>query len=175
MDKQLIGFAGEARSGKDTAANHLNDNHGFSLYAFAQPIKKACRTVFGWGEEHVNGSLKEVIDPLFNISPREAMQTMGTQWGREMINQDIWLKRAEYEMMTNNALAVTDVRFDNEANLIRSRGGIVIKITRQNKDKVLNHKSEAGISSELVDYEIENNGTLSELYQAIDLVINNYK
>ena len=171
-NKTLIGFTGQARCGKDTAAKHLNNNYGIPLYAFAQPIKQACRAVFGWGEEQVNGALKEDIDPLFNISPREAMQTLGTQWGRELINEDIWLKRAEHEMMINKALVITDVRFNNEAELIKSRGGIVINITRKNKAQVLSHKSENGIDSDLINYTIENNGTLIELYQAIDFVIN---
>jgi len=175
MTKLLIGFTGEARSGKDTAAAQLKSIHGFMLYAFAQPIKLACREIFGWGEQHVNGDLKEITDPLFNISPREAMQTLGTQWGREMINQEIWLQRAKHEMMTNKLLAVTDVRFNNEAELIKSRGGIIIKISRNDKAQVLSHKSESGISSNLIDFHIDNNGSIIELNNKIDKVINSHE
>ena len=70
---------------------------------------------------------------------------------------------------------ITDIRFNNEAELIKSYGGIVIRITRKDKVQVLKHQSENGINNNLVDYEIENNGTLRELYQALDLVISKTK
>ncbi len=155
----LIGLTGEARCGKDTVATML----GLPEYHFSKPMKDACRVIFGWGDEHLYGDLKEVVDPKFNVSPRKALQTMGTDWGRNMIVQDIWLKRAQIEINSNEHLVVSDVRFDNEARLIRSNGGIIVKIIRGDKPSVRDHVSEEGISEQFVDRTIYNDGTINQL------------
>jgi hypothetical protein len=90
----LIGLTGKARSGKDTVAGYLNNKHMFSHYWFSKPMKDACRTIFGWDDRHLYGDLKEVVDPVYGISPRVALQTLGTERGRNCINQDLWLTRA---------------------------------------------------------------------------------
>ena len=111
----LIGLTGEARSGKDTFAFMLCDFIVFETYAFALPIKNACCEIFGWTDDHVNGHLKEEVDPYFGVSPRKAMQTLGTEWGRNSINSDLWLLAAEKKNEETSDLIVTDVRFNNEA------------------------------------------------------------
>jgi len=155
----LIGLTGESRCGKDTVATML----GLPGYHFAKPMKDACRIIFGWNDEHLYGDLKEVVDPNFGISPREALQTMGTDWGRNMINKDLWLKRAQIEINRNEHLVISDVRMDNEARLIKSNGGIIVKIIRDDKPVVRDHESEDGVSEQFVDRVIHNDGTLNQL------------
>lgn len=169
--KQIIGLTGLARSGKDTVALHLNENAGYSSYAFAQPIKQACKVIFNWSKSHVNGELKEVVDPLYGVSPRMAMQSLGTEWGRESINSSIWLLRAQSEIQSNSKLVITDIRFNNEAELIKENGGIVIEVRRNDRESVYQHKSELGISPQLIDFTIDNNGSISELYNQVDEII----
>lgn len=164
----LIGLAGVAGSGKDTVGDHL----GVKTYAFAQPMKEACRLIFNWTDEHLHGSLKEAIDPKYGISPRQAFQTIGTEWGRNLINQNIWLIRAEQEIDKHNDLVITDVRFDNEAQLIRRNGGIVINIIRPDINGVNPHVSENSLSPNQIDHHIVNDGTLWELYRKVDTLLN---
>ena len=169
--RKLIGLTGRARSGKDTVAHHLNENNSYSSYAFAQPMKQACKIMFNWSEQHVNGDLKEVVDPLFGISPRVAMQRLGTEFGRETINKSMWLLRAQTEIDSKLNLVITDVRFNNEAELIKENGGIVIEIRRNDREAVSEHKSENGIDESLVDFVVENNGTIACLYDRIDTIV----
>lgn len=171
----FTGFTGLAGSGKNAAADHLVINSYYNEYAFAKPIKDACKVMFNWTEEHVNGSLKEQIDTRYNVSPRQAMQTLGTEWGRNTINANLWLLRAQDEinnaMMDGKSLAITDARFDNEAQLIKDNGGIVIKIVRADIEAVAAHSSETGISDSLIDYVIKNDGSLFDLWAKIDSII----
>jgi len=164
----IIGLTGKARSGKDTVASHLQEAYKFHHYWFSKPMKDACRSMFGWGDEHLYGELKEEVDQRYGISPRVALQTLGTEWGRNTINSDLWILRAQKEMEQHENIVISDCRFDDEAEAVISSGGIVIEIVRQGINQVAAHSSESGISSSLINYQIENNGTLPELYRSVD-------
>ena len=167
----LVGFTGKARSGKDTAA----DFTGLDKYSFATPIKDACKAIFDWDDEHVNGPLKEVVDPKYGVSPRQALQTLGTDWARDTINKDIWLIRARTVLEHGNVV-VADVRFDNEAELIRELGGIVIEVVgKHSSENVREHDSEMGVSLGLIDHTILNDGTLEDLESQINTIMFNLK
>ena len=168
----LIGIHGPLESGKDTVATTIVNKYPklYRQYAFAWPIKKACKIIFGFSDEDMNDRvLKERIHPVWGISPRKAMQLLGTEYGRDMINKDIWVMRAEAEIKSNSdeglGTIISDVRFDNEAKILRSRNGVIIHIQRPdlNKEKdVYKHGSEQGIQKEKGDYVIINDGSLDE-------------
>lgn len=162
----LYGLTGEARCGKDTVAKMLN----IPEYHFSKPMKDACRIIFGWNDEHLYGELKEVVDPNFGVSPREALQTLGTEWGRGMIDNHIWLKRAQIEINNHSSLVVSDVRFDNEARLIKQNGGVIIEVVRDVKVDVRQHSSEAGINRNFVDYIIHNDGSFDDLRSKVNAI-----
>jgi hypothetical protein len=166
----LIGITGKARSGKDTIAKHLATKHGFSHYWLSKPMKDALAVMLGWTSEHLYGDLKEVVDNTYGVSPRYALQTIGTEWGRELINQDLWLILAEQQIRRNPNLVISDIRFDNEAQLIRRMGGIVLKITRVDADEVQDHQSEAGVSDHFIDMSVTNDGSIKELQDIIDFI-----
>lgn len=166
----LIGITGKARSGKDTIAKHLASKHGFEHYWFSKPMKDALAVMLGWTSEHLYGDLKEVVDPFYNVSPRRALQTIGTDWGRDLINKDLWLLCAERAISNSPNLVISDVRFDNEASLIRSRGGFIISISRSDAQEIAEHVSESGVSDNLIDMTIENEGTIEQLQALIDYV-----
>ena len=170
---KLIGLTGKARSGKDTVGEYLR-KYGYQPYAMAKPIKEGCRQMFGWDDRHLYGELKEVLDPAYGVTPREAMQKLGTEFGRNMISTKIWELRAAVEISNSNYLVITDLRFDNEAALVLSNGGIVIDINREGRDKINgaeDHSSESGISPELITKVIDNNGTIDMLYENVDSCI----
>lgn len=95
------------------------------------------------------------------ISPREAFQKFGTEWGRT-VHPTIWLEVAP----TSNTI-ITDVRFDNEAEYFKSHGAIVVEVVRPGFGNVAaKHVSEAGISRSLITETILNDGTLEQLHEA---------
>jgi len=133
-------------------------------------MKEAAKILMGWGDAHVHEELKEVVDPLYGVSPRKVLQTLGTEWGRELINPDLWLLRAERyldsisKLSLDTIVVITDVRFDNEAEFIIHQGGVVIEVLRPNSTKqVLEHKSEGGVKDIYVRHTLNNDSGLIQL------------
>jgi hypothetical protein len=96
---------------------------------------------------------------------------MGTEWGRDSIHPEIWVRiameRAVPHLATGRGVVVTDVRFDNEAQAIINAGGEVWKVTRADwrclDASTADHKSEAGVSEHLIARIIDNSGSLDDL------------
>ena len=173
----LIGIHGPLESGKDYVAKTIMNlfPEKFKQYAFAWPIKEACKIIFGFTDDEMNRrDLKEKIHPQWGITPRYAFQTLGTEWGRIIVRDDIWTKRAENEIEINDVncrgTIISDVRFENEAELIRRKYGQMIIIKRPSLDtsqSKYNHASEDGIEVRNGDIVIVNDGTLSQFREKI--------
>lgn len=148
--KYLVGVVGKARHGKDSVGNILLE-HGFMKEAFAKPVKDAAKAIWGFTDDQLYGeeSVKNAMDPRWNISPRMAMQFLGTEFGRDLLpkltpqfGSGFWVEhfRQRYEKYlqdhksnpancTSN-LVVCDVRFPNEAKLIKDLNGLVVRVKR---------------------------------------------
>lgn len=169
-DAPVIGLHGRARSGKDTVANFILAQRGGYIYSFADPIR-AMLVPLGidmrdpyWQER------KEEVIPAIGASPRRMMQTLGTEWGRQLINPDIWLILAKQLLLNYGpGMVIADVRFENEATWVREQGGRVVHIERPDNVAVEAHVSEAGIvfKGEEGDIKIVNGGSLEDLQQTI--------
>lgn len=175
MKPLLIGLAGPARSGKSTAADHLVRNHLLEHYAFADPLRSGLMEIFNLDPDDFEGERKEKQLPWLGRSPRELMQSMGTEWARQMVNPDVWVKIAEQNLnYLQNSLSsvvgfvISDVRFDNEAEFIRQRGGTIIRMVRPDAPAVNPHTSEAGISLNEHDLLLCNTSSLAALREHID-------
>lgn len=162
--KLIIGFTGLAGSGKDTCAHMASKHRLASSHAFVRPLKSAMRELFGLSEAQLYGNQKEVVDPRWGKTPRELLQWFGTDVVRNQFDQDFFLKRMKSDLDSALDVAlVTDVRFDNEAELIRGLGGKIVHIHRPSNERRSDHVSESGVAKHLVDVVIVNDGTLEEL------------
>jgi len=173
----LIGLTGLARAGKDSVADLLQAKHGFVKYAFAKPLKDGVKVMFGLTDDHVYGHLKEVIHPLYGVSPRQMMQWAGTEFGRSLVNPNCWIIRAgqAYDILEHDAygMVISDVRFENEADFIRQRGGMIVHISRKAADAIkMDHASEGGVVPMTGDWFIDNNGSIDELEFKVDALLN---
>jgi hypothetical protein len=126
----IIGLGGPKGSGKSFAADWLVANRGYTRVKFATALKNMLR-VLGLTDEHIEGALKEVPCDLLNgRTPRHAMQTLGYEWGRNCIDDalwvDTWRRRVE---AIDGPVVVDDVRFPNEVEMVRRMGGIVVLIS----------------------------------------------
>lgn len=143
---QLIGITGRAGSGKSTAADYLVSK-GWTRVKMAGPLKAMLRAM-GLTDRHIEGDLKnKPCHMLCGQTPRHAMITLGTEWGRDMIGQSLWTDLAHLNIanaMARGPVVVDDIRFENEADVIRKLGGKVLKIERASAD-MIDHKSEAGV------------------------------
>lgn len=151
----IIGLSGYAGSGKSEAAKVLAEQ-GWTRAKFAAPLKNMLRCLLlGQGlttrevERMIEGDLKEVPSPLLlGRTPRHAMQTLGTDWGRACIGDSLWVEAAMRGFP--GPTVFDDCRFPNEADAIRKAGGVVIRISRPGVEAVNGHVSEVPVTPDLV-------------------------
>lgn len=173
----LIGIVGNIGTGKTTVANYLVTKRGFTEITFSTPLKQIAE-IFGFEKSQLYGTQEEKleINKLWGISGREFMQKFGTEICREqfprILNiEKVWIKLFEkaYEESKSNNIVVSDVRFEDEADSIKRKGGILVRINRKTKHNI-NHKSE--LQNFKIDFVIENNTTIINLYRKINSIIN---
>jgi hypothetical protein len=172
MNKQIVGITGLKRSGKDTCAEYLVNRYAFDRHSFAQPLKDMLSVLMNCvdcNDRYYSEMHKEESIPGINASYRKLAQTLGTEWGRRMIDDNIWVNMLDANTEYVEKIVVSDVRFDNEAKWVKDNGGIIIKVTRpvlkSSKD---NHPSEQGIDDSYVDHNIINDGTIEALHVKLD-------
>ena len=160
---RLIGIAGPARAGKDTLASYLLDNLGddWTRSSFADPIKEMLRAI---GVD-CSDDKKAVVSDDYGVTPRRMMQTLGPEWGRNLIDGDIWV-RAFARLNAGKCVIVPDVRFENEADLVRKHG-VLIHLTGRGGIEG-NHVSENAIAFKPGDIVIDNSRDLAWLHGQVD-------
>jgi hypothetical protein len=168
----LIGLTGKAGSGKDTVADYLAASRSFAKIAFADPIRRGIGVMFGLPPTSFQHPHKEEAIASFGKSPRQMMQTLGTEWGRNLVHPDVWLILAKELTQTNlgdgQSVVITDVRFENEAQLIRSLGGVIWHLNRTVAGTQHSHISESGIDFAQGDRYIGNNNSIADLHAFVD-------
>jgi len=172
----LIGLSGKAGSGKDTLAAYLAKEKDFIAIAYADPVKKGLQAMFNLEHKWLHDTdAKEEDIPDLGVSGRVLMQTLGTEWGRNLLDEDIWVNIVRRKIMALDSfdIVVTDVRFDNEAALIKEMGGILIEVRRDFKPAVgiLGHASEKGLTKEHDRFILDNDGTKEEMFALAETVL----
>lgn len=138
---RLIGlYAPARRSGKSLAASVLTDGFDYHTFKFAAPMyamwQALCDDAFLPHDVYVRSlsDLKETPLAQVGMSFRQFAETIGTKWGREMISQTLWVDIARVKLATlledGRRIVADDMRFPNEFDLIKSLGGVCIKIVR---------------------------------------------
>lgn len=170
---RIIGLYSSApQSGKTTTADELQAK-GFVVVSFASPLKRML-TIFlssaGYGQEQIEGMLfdhKEERIPEFGVSARHLMQTLGSEWGRDCIHPDVWVR-----VWKNNvrrwldggvSVVVDDVRFANEWQAVKDLGGECWYITRPRTPKTTQHISEGALDNHGFDQRLTNDGSVEDL------------
>lgn len=152
----IIGIAGPKRSGKTLLANMLAEKYGLAHLSFAAPIRHFVADLLGGTLEQLEVEKESPIAWLGGVTPRTMMQLLGTEWGRQMIHSDIWVRICMRKAVAVGRAVISDVRFANEAKAIREAGGRIIRLRRWSAGAGDSHASEQPIASELVDHELTN-------------------
>jgi hypothetical protein len=164
----IIGLTGYAQSGKDTVAKVLVDHYGFKRVAFADPIRKL---LYEMNPAVKDGDyrLQGVVDAYgWDVAKtafpevRRLLQDLGVG-ARKVFGEDFWVNRSLASILENEKTVITDVRFINEAEMVKHQAGQVWRIKRMGVNAVNGHISEQELDGYKVDQIFANNGTLENL------------
>lgn len=174
----IIGLTGPAFAGKDTVGNYLQDMHDFEIKAFADPIRAALVAMFGLTQSDFAPERKEHPIDWLDKSPRQLMQTLGTEWGRTHVAADIWCRSMAQRLIIaqrfhQEDFVLTDVRFQEEADMVHRLGGFVWRIERPNAATTQHagHASETAGAAIKPDRILINDGTIDDLYEKVDAAL----
>lgn len=181
---EIIGLAGPARCGKDTIADVLEEITPGSVErdAFADRLKLIAAIALGFSEDVGIAGVRRWADRLkteeslaivgpratvtSKISGREFLQRLGTEGIRGVLGTDVLVDAVPFDREGVDLLVLTDVRFENEARAVRDRGGEIWRVYRPGTGG-MTHVSEEPLSTDLIDREIDNSGTIADLYATI--------
>lgn len=171
---RLIGLSGYARSGKDSVADILTTFYGYERRAFADRLKgfvyqvnpllaKSLRV-----QDVVNAADWELAKDY--DEGRRLLIDVGTK-AREFFGWDVWLNALLATMNTTQHYVVSDVRFKNEAERIRSMGGVIFRVSRPGVGPISDHISETDLDDYEFDATIENDGSLIDLQGSVMIAL----
>ena len=178
----VLGISGEAGSGKDTAANFIqqyiyeNTNSSVKIVRFADPLKEGLSTMLNVDIHYFQDpDLKNTKIDFYDVSPRYLMTSLGTDWGRKMVRNDIWLLAFRKRIQDSEAdvILVPDVRFNNEASEIIRMGGKIISVQKPVYNPIISHESEQGIDPSFFSETVQNDGSLEKLQCSVVKVFKN--
>lgn len=184
----LIGLGGLLRSGKDTFADYLVDNHGYVKLNMSEPLHEAMLTLnpIVHPESPIAAGVVQVrrysewVDSVGYTEAkkkpevRRLLQVLGTEIGRKMFDENVWVdlagKRIDELRADGKPVVITGLRYPNEIEMIRARKGRSIWVDRGGLP-TSDHPSENSVKAEDFDFTISNTGGLNDLYAAADFII----
>lgn len=204
----IIGIVGFIGSGKGTVGDILVQR-GFHKDSFAAPLKDAAAIIFNWprnmleGDTNISRLWREKKDEYwsnqfgYEFSPRLALQLMGTEVGRKVFHENLWIISLLNRARGYDNVVITDVRFKNEINTIRKDGGFVVRVKRGPEPDFYDTAFKANTTKEHkyvqemnerkihlsewewigcdFDYVIENEGSLKDLEENVEKMLGHFK
>jgi hypothetical protein len=185
---KVIGITGYAQHGKNTLGQMFTDECGFVQLAFADALRECVKTLDPYVnvDDHAGFSgfwrYSQLLDAVGyedakkNPEVRRLLQVMGTEVARDILGPDTWVNALslEWETLGYPDLVITDVRFPNEAEWVRSRG-VMVRVNRPEfySGIAKDHPSEAHISGLPVTHEViaKDMDELREQFSALRLVM----
>jgi hypothetical protein len=185
----IIGVCGLIGSGKGTAADILVEHHGFEKLSFADSLKDCVAALFDWPRSMLEGDTpasrqwREQPDEFwtremgFTVTPRFALQKVGTECMRQGLFDGIWVSRTKQriEKQSSKNFVIPDVRFPNEIQMIQNQGGVVVHVQRGDLPDWAEDFQTRGVEPQDVhpsewmwmkadlDHTIKNNGSIDDL------------
>jgi hypothetical protein len=139
----IVALCGLQGAGKDTLASVLVQHHGFTRLSFAATLKDVVSSLFDWDRALLEGvtpqsrQWRETVDDWWSrrlgipdLTPRKALQVVGTDLFRKHFDHDIWVACLERKMAGHKHIVITDCRFPNEVSMVRRAGGRLVHVFR---------------------------------------------
>lgn len=183
----IIGLVGYIGSGKGTVGDILVREHGYTKFAFADALKDAVATIFTWprglleGDSNASRAFRERVDVWwshkfgYEVTPRLILQKFGTEACRNGIADNIWIAALEKRIHGYEDVVISDCRFPNEINFIRSAGGVIVRVKRGEDPSIEQlskmHISETAWNKYDPDFIVHNEGTKDELKNNVKTIL----
>jgi hypothetical protein len=183
----IIGVVGFIGSGKGTVGDILEREHGYKKFAFADALKDAVAGIFLWprglleGDTNASRAFRERVDVWwshklgYEVTPRLILQKFGTEACRHGIADNIWIAALEKRIHGYEDVVITDCRFPNEIDFIRSAGGVIIRVKRGDdpspEEISKMHISETAWNNYDPDFVIHNEGTKDDLKENVKIIL----
>jgi len=167
---QVIGISGYARSGKDTIADHLVTK-GYVRASFADNIRSM---LYRLDPQIYGKSLAKMVDAegweSIKAIPqvRELLQRMGTEAGREVLGDYVWVNSLLAYLDDGAKVVIPDVRYYNEVISIEKLGGAIWRVIRPGVPAINSHISESALDGHPFMNTVYNDGTIEELHSWVD-------
>jgi hypothetical protein len=185
----LIGLGGYAASGKDAVASILQKNHGWERTYMSAPLEEAYLKLNPWIDVREPnwepGTYPSILtyEPFMryrelhsligydasknNKDVRGGLQILGTEIGRNMCDEEVWLRygfrKIDETMADGKSISITGIRYPNELSWVKERRGHLVWVSRPGYGPVNGHSSDNALSRDDFDMEIPNDGTLEDL------------
>lgn len=174
MNETKIALTGKMRSGKSTVAEYISKEYSFERFSFSTALKGYVYEIFG-------------LSDFSGKKPRRLLQDFG-QFCRS-IDPDVWVRHCFDAIRWRENMAgrklnivIDDLRQPNEHDRCRAEGFVIVRVTAPDEVRIermwdagevfdaetFEHETESYVDSFAVDYEIENGGSLAELYAQVD-------
>lgn len=182
--KCIIALCGLKRCGKDVAARYISEKYGHTHVKLAQPLKDVLKTAFRFTDDDLETDSKDQISPKWGVSPRTLMNYIGTQVFQydianivpQLKDRCFWIDHLLHTYIEQDKIVISDLRFHHEVRRIREYvvgSDCVFRVVRICR----NGTSHGSIVSEMesahlqVDMVLNNNGTIKELYDQLDVIM----
>jgi hypothetical protein len=177
----LIGISGAAQAGKDTIGGVLVKRYGFERLAFADTLRAVSYALdpivdlFGTRLSTVVDDLGWEQAKLQNPEIRRTLQRFGTEVGRNILGENLWVDTTFALMEPGKDYVITDMRFPNEHFAVNNALGFTVRVFREGSGlsgTAALHASETALDDHSFDYTLSNDGSLMQLEDAVDAMLN---
>lgn len=204
LSSPLIGLGGRLRSGKDVVADRLVAEHGYVKLGMSDALHEAMLAIDPWVAvpleigrfqrwilrvvfrrqdeiydfERYSALVRSLgyVEAKKNPEVRRLLQQLGTDVGRKMIGEDVWVnimaRKIDDHRSAGHPVVVTGLRFANEVQIVEELAGMAVWIDRPGEHAPSSgtaaHASENSVSAENFHLVITNDSTLAALEDQAD-------
>ncbi|MTD92890.1 hypothetical protein GIW81_00920 [Hyphomicrobium sp. xq] len=176
-------------SGKTTSAKYLQNEFNLVQASFSNPMKLmllkfvlnfaplglASTAAYSWANQYFENKNLPIREIPGTPTMRHLLDTLGTTWGRTAVHEDVWVEAARARVNQMRAkgmqgVVFDDVRFQNEADMLRELGGQFVKIVMPGNE-ASGLQSEGNLEGFPFAAEILNGGDKGALFKVITEVV----
>ena len=181
---RIIALCGSKRCGKDTVANYISENYGYTNVKFAGKLKDICKTLFDFTDDQVEADVKDAVDPRYNKTPREILQFFGTEMMQFKLQEflpsvgRLFWARNLLESTKNTSIIISDMRFIHEADQVIAYDpkALIIRVKRPTQTLMDDtHVSETEVNNLPFHETIDNDGSIENLHEKIRAIMQKHE